>query len=129
VQAFELQGVSKVGEASANAMFCILQLFVTLDMAAPEAVPVMRLLEGMSSTLRFVLVSSLHSHVFDPMLTRKATVLAGQFKITHKGCGNDLERGSLPIMRAGVWKAGRRRLCAHALLRPCVGCARVSELS
>jgi hypothetical protein len=56
MQAFELQGPSKVGDASVCSIWCPVSLFCKLDLTAPEALPIVQQLEGMASTLRFLLV-------------------------------------------------------------------------
>ena len=62
LKALELQGPRKVEEANVQGIFCCVQLLSTLDLTAPEAVPIVRQLKGMASTLRFVLDNSL-SHM------------------------------------------------------------------
>jgi hypothetical protein len=57
-QAYELNGDSKVKETDPCTICCILHLLATtLDLGAPEAYPIMRQLESMASTFRFILVS------------------------------------------------------------------------
>lgn len=75
LKAFELQGVSKVDESPGNGMFCAVHLFNTLDFAAPEAAPIMRMLEDMPSTLRFLLEHS-RSHLKDIGATSAAAASA-----------------------------------------------------
>ena len=54
LKAFELQGAGKVGEANVQGLWCCVSLLSTLDLTAPEAVPIVRLLADMPSTLRFI---------------------------------------------------------------------------
>jgi hypothetical protein len=58
-QAFELRGAGLVTEANVLAVEEPLNLFAMLDLTAPEAVPIMRQLEDMPTTLRFILVSGI----------------------------------------------------------------------
>eukprot|EP01046_Picozoa_sp_COSAG06_P028510 COSAG06_NODE_2574_length_6643_cov_4.825402_5_plen_119_part_00 len=55
-QAFERRGLEKVAEANVSAIHFSAFLLKTLDLTAPEAAPIVRKLEEIPSTLRFVLV-------------------------------------------------------------------------
>lgn len=55
-QSFEKQGASKVDEANSMGIWACAQLLCVLDLTAPEAAPIVRMLEEMPSTLRFMLV-------------------------------------------------------------------------
>ena len=58
-QAFELRGAGKLDEANVYALACGLWALTLLDLTTPEAQPILRLLEGMGSALRFALDHSL----------------------------------------------------------------------
>ena len=58
-QAFELRGAGKLDEANVYTVACALWALTLLDLTAPEAQPILRLLEGMGSALRFALDHSL----------------------------------------------------------------------
>jgi hypothetical protein len=63
LKAFELQGAGKVGEANVQGLWCCVSLLSTLDLTAPEAAPIVQMLEDMPSTLRFILVRDLRGPV------------------------------------------------------------------
>lgn len=54
-QVFEESGESKVEEASATTLVCGLMVIQELDLTAPEAEPIVKMLREIPSTLRFVL--------------------------------------------------------------------------
>ena len=54
-QAYELRGPSKVEEAHTCGILCTVFGLSLLDMTTPEARPIVRLLDGMGSALRFTL--------------------------------------------------------------------------
>ncbi len=55
LKAYELRGANKVPEATPCGIWCMVQMVAALDLTAPEAKPVVRLLEGIPSALRFML--------------------------------------------------------------------------
>ena len=59
LKAFELQGARNVPETNILAVEEPLNLLALLDLTAPEAAPIVRSLEGMPSTLRFILDNDL----------------------------------------------------------------------
>ena len=63
LKAFELQGAGKVSEANVQGLWCCVSLLSTLDLTAPEAAPIVQMLEDMPSTLRFTLVRGLRGPV------------------------------------------------------------------
>ena len=54
LKALESKGASKVDEANPCGIVCCILLFGSLDLTAPEAAPIMRMLEQMPSTLNFL---------------------------------------------------------------------------
>ncbi len=55
LKAYELRGAIKVPEATPCGIWCMVQMIAVLDLTAPEAKPVVRLLEDIPSALRFML--------------------------------------------------------------------------
>ena len=55
LKAYDLGGVGKTDDASVYGIYHALGALATLDLSAPEARPIVQLLEGMGSALRFVL--------------------------------------------------------------------------
>jgi hypothetical protein len=62
LKAFELEGGRRVSETNVGGIICCLLLLGSLDLTAPDALPIVRQLEGMASTLFFVLENPL-SHM------------------------------------------------------------------
>jgi hypothetical protein len=55
LKAFELRGRKKVPDANVATIWCTCTMLSCLDLTAPEAQPIVRLLEGIASSLRFML--------------------------------------------------------------------------
>jgi hypothetical protein len=117
-QAFELQGVAKVDGATVNGLWCCIAVLSTLDLTAPEAVPIVSRLEGMASTLRFVLVrpfASLPRSGDSRPVDGALRISPGQSAVEHAAIGLDDGWASFRGLRSCVWKAGRRRVCVASL--------------
>ena len=59
ITAFERQGSPRVGETCVISVWGPLRMLAGLDFGAPEALPILQMLDGMASTLRFVLANPL----------------------------------------------------------------------
>lgn len=59
LRAFEQQGAANVGDSCVWSVYGPLRLLSGLDLAAPEALPILKMLGGMASTLQFVLLHPL----------------------------------------------------------------------
>ena len=55
LKAYELRGASKVSEANVLTVWCSAELLAQLDLSAEDARPIVQMLEGIPSTLKFVL--------------------------------------------------------------------------
>ena len=55
LKAYELRGVSKVPDATPCGIWACMATLAALDLTAPEAKPLVKLLEGIPSALRFML--------------------------------------------------------------------------
>ena len=76
-QAFELKGASKVSDAHVMGLVVALVCFAYLDLTAPEAEPIVALLHGIPSALRFALDHNLNHFKVTAFNTRSnATVIA-----------------------------------------------------
>ena len=102
-QAYELRGPDKIDEANVFGIACGLWALSGLDMTVPEAQPIVRLLEGMGSALRFVLDHSL-DHMKALGLTTAsfcATVCALVFGKLEDGGGFDFSQTLVNDVVAG----------------------------
>ena len=103
-QAYELRGPAKVDEANVLGIGCGLWALSLLDLAAPEARPIVRLLEGMGSALRFTLDHSLDHMKALGFTTASfcATVCALVFGKLEDGGGFDFSQTLVDDVVAGI---------------------------
>ena len=101
--AYELRGRAKVDEANVIAVGLGMWALTNLDLAAPEAQPIVRLLEGMGSALRFGLEHSLDQVKAMGFTTASffATVCALVFGKLEDGGGFDFSQTLVDDVVAG----------------------------
>lgn len=92
LKTFELQGAEKVSDANIICILCCVMTLHTLDLTAPEATPIVTLLENMPSTLRFVLDNNLsHARDFGFTTATHATMLCAKMFGKREGGGGTFE--------------------------------------